>query len=180
MCVPKYILSRWQVCRKGKIHRNIPLRTSITGKTQSFVLSTPFLLLPHKAELEGKSLYVGIGEGKVVVGKLMSAAPEDSKSHKHTHMDRAQQWGDDERIGCDPPVYFWPGMERQSWKHQRQAETTWELLQGCSDPGGCYCERGLHNAVRCNLYPWANWGDGQHCCFQGGVEHYGRASGEDC
>lgn len=57
------------------------------GKAQSFVLSTPFLMLPHRAELEGKSLYVGIGEGKGVVGKLMSAAREDSESHKHIHMD---------------------------------------------------------------------------------------------
>lgn len=69
-------------------------------------------MLLHRAELEGKSLYVGIGEGKGVVGKLVSAAPEDSESYKHIHMDRVQQCVNDERIGCGPSVYFWPGMER--------------------------------------------------------------------
>lgn len=69
-------------------------------------------MLPHRAELEGKSLYVGTSEGKVVVGKLVSASCEDSKSHKHTHTERAQQWGNSGRTGCGPSVYFWPGMER--------------------------------------------------------------------
>lgn len=85
MCVPR-LLSCSQVCilREGKIHQNIPLRTSIKGKAESFVQSTSFLMLPHRAELEGKSLYLGIGEVKGMVGKLVSVAREDSKSLMHT------------------------------------------------------------------------------------------------
>lgn len=87
MCVPKLLLCS-QVCilREGKIHQNIPLslRTSIKGKAESFVQSTSFLMLPHRAELEGKSLYLGIDKVKGMVGKLMSVAREDSKSLMRT------------------------------------------------------------------------------------------------
>lgn len=86
-------IHRCAYSRKGRIHRNIPLgpRISINGKSQRFARSTPFFMLPCRAELEGKALFLGIGEVKGTVGKLVSVAQAVSNSCTHTYAGKAQQ-----------------------------------------------------------------------------------------
>lgn len=84
---------RFAYSRERKIHRNIPLglRISIKGKSQRLAQSTPFFMLPCRAELEGEALFLGIGEVKGTVGKLVAVAHAVSNSCMHTYAGKAQQ-----------------------------------------------------------------------------------------
>lgn len=86
-------IHRFAYSREGKIPRNIPLglRISINGKSQRFAQSTPFFMLPCRAELEGKALFLGIGEVQGTVGKLVAVAHAVSNSCIHTYAGTAQQ-----------------------------------------------------------------------------------------